>query len=79
MRGSPWPWEAFGRFEVRTERDQRGPNGRRRAAMVILVALDGRLLVHHRNDHPRILYLGCWAGFGGAVDLGERAEAATQR
>ncbi len=53
--------------------------GSRRAAMVILVALDGRLLLHHRDDKPGVLHPGCWAGFGGAVELGESVEAAAKR
>lgn len=58
--------------------DRRGP-GRRRAAMVLLITLDGRLLLHHRDDEPGILHPGCWAGFGGAVEPGESVEAVARR
>ncbi len=59
--------------------DNRPIAGSRRAAMVILVARDGRLLLHHRDDKPGVLHPGCWAGFGGAVEPGESVEAAAQR
>ena len=47
--------------------------------MVLLVARDGRLLLHHRDDKPGIPHPGCWAGFGGAVEPGESVEAAARR
>jgi 8-oxo-dGTP pyrophosphatase MutT (NUDIX family) len=47
--------------------------------MVILVACDGRLLLHHRDARPDILHPGCWAGFGGAVEPGEEPQDAARR
>lgn len=50
-----------------------------RAAMLLIVTDDGRLLLHHRDDKPGIAHPGCWAGFGGAVEEGETVEEALRR
>jgi NUDIX domain len=46
----------------------------RRAAMLLIVTDDGKLLLHHRDNKPGISHPGCWAGFGGAVEEGESVE-----
>lgn len=63
----------------RLSHDNQLVTGSRRGAMVLLVALDGRLLLHHRDDKPGVLHPGCWAGFGGTVEPGESVEAAAKR
>jgi 8-oxo-dGTP diphosphatase len=50
-----------------------------RAAMLLIVTDDGKLLLHHRDDKPGIAHPGCWAGFGGAVEEGESVEDALRR
>jgi 8-oxo-dGTP diphosphatase len=50
-----------------------------RAAMLLIVTDDGKLLLHHRDDKPGIPHPGCWSGFGGAVEDGESAEDAVRR
>ena len=50
-----------------------------RAAMLLIVTDDGRLLLHHRDDKPGIAHPGCWPGFGGAVEDGESVEEALRR
>ncbi|HUC12923.1 MAG TPA: NUDIX domain-containing protein, partial [Acidimicrobiales bacterium] len=50
-----------------------------RAAMLLIVTDDGRLLLHHRDDKPGIAHPGCWAGFGGAVEEAESVEEALRR
>ena len=56
-----------------------GHRGLRRAAMLLIVTDDGRLLLHHRDDKAGIAHPDCWAGFGGAVEDGESVEAALCR
>ncbi len=51
----------------------------RRAAMLLIVTDNGRLLLHHRDDKPGIAHPSCWAGFGGAVEEGESVEEALRR
>jgi 8-oxo-dGTP diphosphatase len=53
--------------------------GSGRAAMLLIVTEDQKLLLHHRDDKPGIPHPGCWSGFGGAVEGGESAEAALAR
>lgn len=53
--------------------------GRGRAAMLLIVTDDRKLLLHHRDDKPGIPHPGCWSGFGGAVEDGETAEEALRR
>jgi 8-oxo-dGTP diphosphatase len=50
-----------------------------RAAMLLVVADDGRLLMHLRDDRPDVIHPGCWAGFGGAVEGDETVEEAVRR
>jgi 8-oxo-dGTP diphosphatase len=50
----------------------------RRAAMLLIVTNDG-LLMHLRDDKPGIAHPGCWAGFGGVVEVGETVEEALHR
>ena len=47
--------------------------------MLLIVTEDGKLLLHHRENKPGIAHPDCWAGFGGAVDDGERIEDAVTR
>jgi 8-oxo-dGTP pyrophosphatase MutT (NUDIX family) len=54
-----------------------GPSPRRSA--MLLVVTNGGLLMHHRDDKPGIAHPGCWAGFGGAVEVGETVEEALHR
>jgi 8-oxo-dGTP pyrophosphatase MutT (NUDIX family) len=51
---------------------------RPRAATLLIVTNSG-LLMHHRDDKPGIAHPGCWAGFGGAVEVGETVEEALHR
>jgi 8-oxo-dGTP diphosphatase len=46
---------------------------------MLLVVTNGGLLMHHRDDKPGIAHPGCWAGFGGAVEVGETVEEALHR
>jgi 8-oxo-dGTP diphosphatase len=50
-----------------------------RAAMLLIVTGDRKLLLHLRDDKPGIPHPGCWSGFGGAVEAGETAEQALRR
>jgi 8-oxo-dGTP diphosphatase len=50
-----------------------------RAAMLLIVTSDRKLLLHLRDDKPGIPHPGCWSGFGGAVEAGETAEQALRR
>lgn len=59
--------------------DNQPVHSSKRAAMVLLITQDGRLLLHHRDDKPGVLHPGCWAGFGGAVEPGESVEDAARR
>jgi 8-oxo-dGTP pyrophosphatase MutT (NUDIX family) len=56
-----------------------GDVSQRRAAMLLIVTDDGRLLLHQRDDKPGIAHPGRWAGFGGAVEEGESVEEALRR
>jgi ADP-ribose pyrophosphatase YjhB (NUDIX family) len=47
--------------------------------MLLIVTEDGSLLLHHRDDNPKIPNPDCWAGFGGAVETGETIEDAVRR
>jgi len=47
--------------------------------MLLVVTGDRRLLLHHRDDIPGIPHPGCWAGFGGAVEVGETVVQALRR
>jgi 8-oxo-dGTP diphosphatase len=55
------------------------PGRRGRAAMLLIVTSDRKLLLHHRDDKPGIPHPGCWSGFGGAVEAGETADQALRR
>lgn len=46
---------------------------------IVLVGPDGRLLLHKRDDDPRIGYPGHWALFGGSVEDGETPAEAIRR
>ncbi len=52
---------------------------RGRAAMLLIVTEDRRLLLHLRDDKPGIPHPGCWSGFGGAVEDGESAVDGVRR
>jgi 8-oxo-dGTP pyrophosphatase MutT (NUDIX family) len=52
---------------------------RDRAAMLLIVTEDRKLLLHLRDDKPGIPHPGCWSGFGGALEDGESAEDAVRR
>lgn len=52
---------------------------RGRAAMLLIVTGDQRLLLHLRDDKPGIPHPGCWSGFGGAVEDGESVVDAVRR
>jgi hypothetical protein len=43
---------------------------------MLLIVTDGGLLMHHRDDKPGIANPDCWAGFEGAVEVGETVEEA---
>jgi 8-oxo-dGTP diphosphatase len=46
---------------------------------MLLIATNGGLLLHLRDDKPGIAHPGCWAGFGGAVEDGETIREALHR
>lgn len=50
-----------------------------RGVMVVIVAEENKILLHHRDDRPDVLYPGYWAGFGGAVEPGEQLDEALCR
>ncbi len=50
-----------------------------RAAVVIVVSGDGRLLLHLRDDNPAIVHPGLWGAFGGTVEPGENPEQCARR
>ncbi len=53
-----------------TERDDQ-PIRLCHAAAAILLSVDGRYLLQHRDDKPGIFFPGYWCCFGGALDAGE--------
>jgi 8-oxo-dGTP diphosphatase len=55
------------------------PRSVRHAAMLLIVTEDGGLLLHHRDDKPGIPNPDCWAGFGGALEVGETVKDAVLR
>src|SRR5262245_23393500 len=53
--------------------DSAGPHLTSGDAVAALIVLeDGRYLLQHRDDDPRIWFPGHWGCFGGAVDDGEQ-------
>jgi 8-oxo-dGTP diphosphatase len=54
-------------------------NGRSRGVMLLPITDELKLILHHRDDKPGISHPGCWAGFGGSIEVGETAEEALQR
>jgi 8-oxo-dGTP pyrophosphatase MutT (NUDIX family) len=49
------------------------------AAAAILVDMEGRYLLQHRDRRPDIFYPDHWGCFGGAVELGESPAEALRR
>jgi 8-oxo-dGTP diphosphatase len=47
--------------------------------MLLVVTEDSKLILHLRDEKPGILHPGCWAGFGGTVEVGESVEQALRR
>ena len=50
-----------------------------RAAVVVVLTGDGRLLLHVRDDNPAIVHPGRWGAFGGTVEPGETPEQCARR
>jgi 8-oxo-dGTP pyrophosphatase MutT (NUDIX family) len=47
--------------------------------MLLVVTEEHKLVLHHRDNTLGISHPGCWAGFGGAVEVGESVEQALRR
>jgi 8-oxo-dGTP pyrophosphatase MutT (NUDIX family) len=49
------------------------------AAAALIVTVDARYLMQHRDDKPGIFFPGWWGCFGGALEPGESPEQAVRR
>ncbi|MEM7744398.1 MAG: NUDIX domain-containing protein [Pseudomonadota bacterium] len=49
------------------------------AVAALIVTDDGRYLLQHRDDFPRIFFPGFWGLFGGAVEPGEKVHDTLHR